>query len=394
MSAIPPSEDEELQQLKSEIMFICSQKKHECLMSPAEKYMELLRDHFKYMLEEIPEAMFLEVVTEALEEVEGVIGDQATLSALKKIVKEKLTQILKMMQKEKRGAREGAIREQDEEYNRFSDMSRRGKGKGKRMNNNANLNNSPKKWRDTRRVTYNREAERTSLRASESLERRKFDMSRIPKPSIGKKKRPKGKKKGKKRRGSRRSFKDLSGGGLTYAQHTNSRFNQSGSNFLQVPKPSSSMAPRKSKKKSRRSSVANSKNSYRGYLGDGFSNSRKLRVFVKDAVKERHGVDELDAAILNRSLSQTSMRIFNEIREKERASPIKILDKNKSILEGKSHGVVQRSRDSTLSKRKRSHLIYDMEDRSASAKEKELRELIRNSSPCGYGQLGLFNNNF
>lgn len=98
-----------------------------------------------------------------------------------------------------------------------------------------------------------------------------------------------------------------------------------------------------------------------------WSNTKMLRYFVKEAVKERQGTEsELEVGILNRSLSQASIRIFNDIREKEHQnnnnSPMRIVDGKRLGGSMIHHG----SRESTLSaKKKPTHnLIYEQEDRS------------------------------
>lgn len=114
-----------------------------------------------------------------------------------------------------------------------------------------------------------------------------------------------------------------------------------------------------------------------------WSNTRMLRYFVKEAVKERQGTEnELEVGILNRSLSQASIRIFNDIREKEHQnnnnSPMRILDGKRS-----STGINRASRESTTSAKNRHHhqhnLIYEQDDRSVGNKDRELSNILRES---------------
>jgi len=84
---------------------------------------------------------------------------------------------------------------------------------------------------------------------------------------------------------------------------------------------------RKRGRKSRNSSAASRVS---GGEPDGtWSNARMLRYFVKQTVKERQGTEnDLELGMFNRSLSQASLRIFNDIREKEHTnnknSPMRI----------------------------------------------------------------------
>lgn len=383
VSSIPPSEDEDLQKLKSEIMFLCNQRKHDCLMTPAEKYGELLRDHFKYYLEKVKEHQFQMAVAEALEEAEeaeGAVGQQATLSRVKKLVKEKLTTIIEEIEEEERQAELERKREQkqnqEQEQDREFEMSRmhhqRQRSTTKNLKNSITLSPAPRKWKDTRRVEKplpRDNTERSTFRASNSVKKKKESGTKVVKNVSGyintvanlmnrynpAPKPKQAKKKNKKKVNRKKPYIPGESNQMTYKQ------GQTSSNLI-LPKNRKQSGNRK-----KRNSVANSRMSYES---DGFSNSRMLRIFVKEAVKERHGTDELDAAIMNRSLSQSSMRIFNELRhkERERNSPNKILDKVsgkvKSIGLGSQHNHGG-SRESTLSgRRKRSNLIYEIEDRS------------------------------
>ena len=370
ISQIPPSEDDELQTLKSEIMLICSESKHDCLMSPAEKYMELLRHHFKSLLKYIPEHEFLRVVTEALQEAEGFGGQQASLNELKRRVRSKLEVIAEEAEeRERERARERAKLQKSNRERRSSMVGEKFRSSVRTMTSSAlkkkksldkklksvasHLSTAfkPQKWKDTRRVTYNKDTERSSLRASESIGRRNLYKSKTKNSSNLRKKKSKPKKSKRKQPGNH-----LYSSGLTYAQ--NKVVNAVS---LMIPDK-----PRKGKKKKRKRSQSKANKSQISNQSEGFSNARMLRIFVKDAVKERHGTDELDAAILNRSLSQASMRIFNDIRDKERNSPIKILEKvGQHLAVGDRHHN-HGSRDSTLSLNRMSNLVRDIGNESRS----------------------------
>lgn len=375
-------------------------------MSPAEKYGELLRDHFKYFLQKVREEQFQRAVAEALEEAEeaeGTSGQQATLSVLKKLVKSKLTTIIEEIEEEERQAeleRQEHMRRRERDSTQERDGSirnnRRQRSTAKNMKNSViSTSPAPRKWKDTRRVTYNREGntERSTYRGSTSIKKKKKKKKKIKSKPPGKlamtratdyltsmanvmnKYAPAPKPKPKKKR-KRRKKPYIPG------ESNQITYKQSAATTLGAQK---NRHGSKSKGKNRRNSVANSRMSCES---DGFSNSRMLRIFVKEAVKERHGTDELDAAIMNRSLSQSSMRIFNELRAKERDrnSPNKLLERvsgkarpaGQSIVGAHGH---HGSRESTLSvRRKRSNLIYEIEDRSLSAKDRELNDILRQSN--------------
>ena len=251
-----------------------------------------------------------------------------------------------------------------------------GKSRGttgrKKKSKNSTSNLPPRKWRDTRKVTYlgarkDKDDNIKDLTYDQfdprNSDRRGGDLYKLGRdndylnslmnrygPDLKKKEKAK-----KKRRAASRGIPGA-GRGVSY-------FNQ---------EPQS--------RRRKRNSVASSNLSEDP---DGtWSNTKMLRYFVKEAVKERQGTED-ELGILNRSLSEASLRIFNDIREKEHNnSPMRILD-------GKIH---HGSRESTLSAKKNrqnlygSQLIYEQEDRSVGNKDRELSNILRESQKKFYQQ--------
>ena len=112
--------------------------------------------------------------------------------------------------------------------------------------------------------------------------------------------------------------------------------------------------------------------------------SRILRMFVREAKRERQGTDDFDKADLNRSMSQSSIRILEKKRELSQ-SPGKLLELNSSNgTRGRAGGNRSDSSSPLNSFEGRSRatsraLIYENEDRSIRSKDRELREILRSS---------------
>ena len=432
---VPYSQDSELQALKAQIEFMCNQPKHDSIVTKQEHWASLLKPHFSSMLKKVPESTFLGVVSNILQDLENPqldsdninVDSNPTFKRIMEKVKHELEIIYEEIEEENEQEvqREAEIRKRIEaELRQEMKMGRRTRGQsgglvarnketiieedgedsptrkyGKGYGSNSKFGRPPsgkgnkvssakpklldvvesasRKWMDTRKVSNLNSSKVDAPLTESGIGAGQYN------PRNNSKSGELYKLDGK---NYLQSLMDRHGPEInnqkkkTQQTRTASRGMPSGSkqaSYFDQPVAST---------RKKRNSVASSNLS--GESDGPWSNARMLRYFVKEAVQERQGADnQLDVGILNRSLSEASLRIFNIVRDKEpqnNNSPLRILD-GKNLV---GNVLLGASRDSTLSAKKKSknNLIYDQDDRSQVHKDRELSNVLRESARKFYQQ--------